>query len=134
MNPCTIHARYAPALPTADAGRVFAWTFAKQGRHWTITDPDGYVRTLETSFKHSIPRVREILTNHAMEVISPVFLGANHPEGPTVQDDALKAAESALSACLERLDFHTQFALVTADTIAMESARSALRQIETALY
>ena len=43
------------------------WAFRKEGNHWMLRDGEGYVRTMEKTWRGSLPRINLCLENHGME-------------------------------------------------------------------
>ena len=57
-----------PSLNLPDAEKRFRWTYWKETNgFWMLKDPEGYVRTIEKTWKDSVPKIRTVLNNHAME-------------------------------------------------------------------
>lgn len=58
---------------TDSAGQIYRWTIGKDARRpatWQLTDPAGYVRTLESNWRDSVPRVKLIAENHGLQLLT----------------------------------------------------------------
>ncbi len=48
------------------AGNEYRWRFgrSKKSSLWYLKDPDGYIRSLESSWVDSVPRIQMVISNH----------------------------------------------------------------------
>jgi hypothetical protein len=49
-------------------GRVYGWKVFREDRGWFLVDHDGYRRTLEATWRESVPRIRAIAENYGFTV------------------------------------------------------------------
>ena len=47
-------------------GRKESWRFWHDGAFWFLQGPDAYVRTLEKTWRDSVPRIHSILENYGL--------------------------------------------------------------------
>lgn len=50
------------------SGKVYEWAFGKDGKYWFLRDHTGYIRTLEATWRDSVPRILAIAANHGFAV------------------------------------------------------------------
>jgi len=51
----------------SDNGKKFRWSFFKDGEEWILEDYEGYIRTLEKTWRDSVPVIHQILAGYRME-------------------------------------------------------------------
>lgn len=57
-------------LTMCDAGgKAHTWRYWKEGQFWMLEAPDGYKRTLEKTWRDSVPRIQAIAENHGLTVV-----------------------------------------------------------------
>ena len=50
-------------------GSKYLWAFRKDGKYWVLRDYTGYERTLEKTWRDSVPIIHTILDNYGMHAI-----------------------------------------------------------------
>jgi hypothetical protein len=50
-----------------ETGEKLKWAFRKNGKYWFLKDHEDYVRTLESSWIDSVPKLLDIAYNYGME-------------------------------------------------------------------